>query len=103
MAAVKNEIAHILAHVNAEAATRDLSQSPGVEERAKKVRTALAVLVADARNLSRPEFVRELVSRTKDAELKSVMSKLSESDDGQRIRLILAEWVGKNRFFKDVR
>ncbi len=101
MSIVKDEVAHILRHVNAEAATTDRSQAPGVAARAQKVRDALANRVTDKRDLARSQLLSDLVSLTDDPELKPLLSRIDANDNGERVQLILAEWVGKNRFYKD--
>ncbi len=66
MPLVKEVVAHILNHVNAEAADSDPSQVAGVAERAQYVRDAVRSLAAD----------------TKDSQLGTTL--LAISDDAQR-------------------
>jgi len=101
MSTIKDELVHIFAHVNAEAATSDASQAPGVAGRAQKIRDALTPNANDTRDRTHSQFVSDLVGFTSDVTLKAIMNKLNPNDNGERIRLILAEWVGKNRFYKD--
>lgn len=101
MPTIKDEITHIFAHTNAEAATSDASQVAGVAGRAQKIRDALTSRATDTRDRTRSQFVSDLVGFTSDVELKAIMNKFNPNDNGERIRLILAEWVGKDRFYKD--
>ncbi len=96
MPVTKEVIAHILRHVNAEAADRDPSQAEGVAERAQYVRDA----------------VRNLTDDTKDNPLDTILQAISGDAPGgskrtsfrravtnmagdSRPQLAIQAWVGK--------
>ncbi len=91
---ISDSAAHILRHVNAEAATSDASQVPGVAERATKIRELLAPFAVDSRRVTRKGFLLTL-RETLDVDVKGALDAIDADDDGQNINLMLAEWVGK--------
>jgi len=93
--AISDEIAHILFHVDAEAANMHPSRNPGVPGRAQRVRVALAGFGSDNRNLPRKDILGLLIAATAgDPELKTVLSNMDENDSAQKIRRVLSAWVG---------
>ena len=60
MPRVKDVIEHILHHVNAEAATSDASQAPGVQGRATLVRLSVDTLKSDNRNIPINDILLEI-------------------------------------------
>jgi len=96
MPKVSDVIVHILFHVNAEdSGMLDSSQVPGVAARATKVRDMLAPFENNQSNLTRKQLLIEL-KKTTDVEIKARLDLMDEDDDGERIRFVLSEWVGKN-------
>jgi len=92
---VKDEIEHILFHVDAAVAGARL---PNAAARKGKIRSALMPFMADSRALSHRAFLEVLVPATQDVELKTILEGIDKDDDGQKIRLILAAWVrGEDR------
>ena len=93
---VREIVAHILLHVNAEAADRDPSQAGGVQERARLVRDTLRSLNADERELSLNDSLlafRALVpTNTREASLRRALANIKE-----RPQLAIQEWVSTNR------
>jgi hypothetical protein len=97
---VKDLVAHILRHVDAEDATRDSSQAAGVAARAQYVRDTVDSFKTDTRELSKDAILVEL----SDAASLSASQVLFQSvitntraDDGVRPQLSIQAWVGKNR------
>ena len=93
--AVRDEIAHILLHVEAEAKESDPSQTPGVAGRAQRVRVALESFKTDDRKLGRQQLLAALIRETGDSGLKGELNAIDKDDDGEKIRLSLQEWVGQ--------
>jgi len=100
MITVKEEIAHILLHVNAEANTSDVSQVAGVAGRAQRVRELVAPLEADLRGANHKNLLgvlRQRAPQIPDLELERVLLAVDEDDSGQKIRSVLREWVQVGR------
>jgi hypothetical protein len=97
MALVKDVIAHILLHVDAEASDSDPSQAPGVQERAKLVRDAVATLKDDARDLTLANTILAIRGDVPgDSRKASLLRALDNIGDGTRPQLALRAWVGQN-------
>ena len=96
MALVKEVVAHILHHVDAEAGDSDASQVAGVAQRAQLVRDAVATLKADSRDLTLRDLITaisDLVpTSTRKASLRRALGNVE-----QRPQLAIQTWVGKNR------
>jgi len=92
---VKDEIAHIRLHVEAEAASVDESQIPGVSGRAQKVRAMLDNMTGLGRTISRSQFITELEDKSGDPSSGVELAAIDKGDDGESIRSVLQEWVGK--------
>ena len=84
MPRVSETVAHILTHVNAEAATSDGSQIAGVSRRAQKIRDLLSPFTSDARDRSRQQFLEEL-RMTTDVETRGILNSLTDNDDGDQL------------------
>jgi len=97
--AIRDEIDHILFHIDAEEANPRASQSPGVAGRAQMVRALLAPVKRGTGPFNRKNLIRELKNRATDApstfaEMMVALEFLDEDDEGQKIRRVLTEWVG---------
>ena len=96
MTRVSEVVTHILFHVNAEARDSDPSQAPGVAQRARLVRDAVATLRADSRDLSLRDLITAIRDRvptsTRKASLRRALANVE-----QRPQLAIQAWVGKNR------
>ena len=93
--AVRDEIAHIFLHIDAEDVLPDPSQLPGVSGRAQKVRTMLSKITGGGRTISRADFIAELEAANNDPDLDTELAAFDKNDDGERIHTNLSEWVGK--------
>lgn len=94
MSRISSIVAHILTHVEAEAASSDSSQAPGVARRAQKVRDLLASFRTDVRDRTRKQFLLELRG-TSDIEMRAALNTIQEDDEGQTLRAVLTLWVGQ--------
>lgn len=97
MAKARDVIAHILLHVDAEAATTDRSQAAGMAERALYARDALQSLALDTRSRSRDEILLD-VSRAAvlDAKQASFQRAIRNLLGDSRPEHGIQHWVGKN-------
>ena len=94
---VEEDTAHILFHVEAEAATSDPSQVPGVAGRAQQVRVLLNPFGSDNRTIGRGAWHNELRAQPDNqSPLQQVLDDL-EDNSNQRIRLVLQTWIGTNK------
>ena len=91
-------VAHILFHVNAEAADSDPSQVPGVARRAQYVRSAVAGLRSDSRDLDMDTILAAISaaapSSTDRTEFKRVVEN-QRTVRGTRPQLAIQAWVGQ--------
>ncbi len=93
---VKETVAHILFHVDFEAANSDPSQVPGVADRAKLVHDTLLSFEDDGRTLA-PEAARsEFRNAVPDDPNKDSLVRTIDNIE-QRPQLALQAWVGENR------
>ena len=98
MPVVKELVTHILHHVNAEAATSDSSQAPGVQGRAQLVRAAVADLVDDSRDLSADVVLQEIVLAAPTLpDAASFQKALTNMMGAPRPQLAIQAWVGTKR------
>ena len=89
---VSDEIAHIFLHIDAEKDSR--GDSPDVAARHAKLKMVLDKFTTDSRIISRKDLILALTAATSDRTVKDTFELLDLDDDGQRIRLLLQEWVG---------
>ena len=89
-------MAHILFHVNAEAADSDPSQVGGVQQRAVLVRRALSSLMSDNRDLPLKATLLAVHDRVPDDPGKASLQRTLGNIE-QRPHLALQTWVGKGR------
>lgn len=98
MPAAHQVIAHILHHVNAEAADSDPSQVAGVAERAQYVRDAVRSLATDTKDRPRDTILQAIsddaLSNVKQASFRRSVVNM-KGDDGVRPQLAIQTWVGK--------
>ena len=95
MPLVKELVAHILHHVNAEAATSDHSQAPGVQGRAQLVHVAVAGLVNDARDVPVGDTLQEIaLAAPALPDTASFQTALTNMLDDPRPQLAIQAWVG---------
>ena len=98
MPVVKELVTHILHHVNAEAATSDSSQAPGVQGRAQLVHVAVAGLVNDARDLPIDRVLQEIVLATPAIpDTASFQKALTNMMGEVRPQLAIQAWVGEKQ------
>jgi len=96
MTLVKEVVAHILFHVDAEAATSDASQVSGVAQRAQLVRDAVATLKADSRDLTLSDLIADIRALVPAGSRKASLRRALANIE-QRPQLSIQTWVGKNR------
>ena len=100
MARVRDLIAHIRHHVNAEAADSDPSQVAGVSRRAQLVRDAVQGLRTDPRDLTIRDILRAIYdavpNRTGRASFRRAIENM-RAEGGTRPQLAIQTWVGKAR------
>ena len=100
MPRVRNLIAHILHHVNAEAADSDPSQVAGVSRRAQLVRDAVQSLRTDSRDLTIRDILRAIYdaipNRAGRASFRRAIENM-RAEGGTRPQLAIQTWVGKAR------
>ena len=99
VAKLSDEIAHILFHVEAEAAGAAPNQVSGVAARAQAVRDLVASWKTDSRQRTRKQLLTDMKRDVLDAELQTELEKLNPDDDGQKLRRALATWVGEGTMF----
>ncbi len=100
MPIVKDVIAHILHHVNAEAATSDQSQVAGVSKRAQYVRDSVAALEANTKDVSLDTILADISSAASlTADQTSFKRAIQNQRDSKTTRpqLAIQAWVGKAR------
>ncbi len=99
MPVVKDLVAHILRHVNAEAAESDPSQVAGVDKRAQYVRDALRGFALDQRELpldTALQFVAGGAPTSPEQDsFKRVLGNIR--DEVMRPQSAIQTWVGKNQ------
>ena len=93
---VSDQIAHMLFHVDAELRLNKQSQVSGKQIRGSALKGLLHKWARDQREMSRRDLILLLSGDTRNPNLKSLFTSLDLDDDGQRVRLVMAEWVGKN-------
>jgi len=91
--ATKDEIDHILLHVEAEAATSTPIQVPGVAGRAQQARDLLDPHKNDNQARDRGEILGLLIASAVTGRLKSVLQDLDPNNGGQPIREFVQRWV----------
>ena len=97
MIIVKEIIAHILFHVNAEVPDPlDEDQVAGVEERAQYVRDTLRTLTTNSSQKSEGEIIQMISDKTK-TDSKQDTFKRALANIEQKPQLAIQDWVGKNR------
>lgn len=97
MAIVKEVIAHILLHVNAEIPDPlDEDQVVGVEERAQYVRDTLSSLTTDSSQKSESDLIQVISDKTT-TDTKQDTFKRMLTNIEQKPQLAIQDWVGKNR------
>ena len=93
-------VAHILHHVNAEAADSDPSQVAGVADRAQLVRSAVQGLRTDPRDLAIRDSLQVIYDAIPDragqSSFRNVLVNMRASGE-TRPQLAIQTWVGKNR------
>ena len=89
-------MAHILFHVNAEAADSDPSQVGGVQQRAVLVRRALNSLRNDNRDLPLKDTLLTIRDRVPDDPGKASLQRTLGNIE-QEPQLAIQEWVGQNK------
>ena len=97
---VQSLIAHILHHVNAEAADSDPSQVAGVAGRAQLVRSAVQGLRADPRDLAIRDSLQVIYDAIPDRAGRSSFRRAIENmraEGETRPQLAIQTWVGKAR------
>ena len=98
MPVVKEVVAHILHHVNAEAANRDPSQAEGVAERAQYVRDAVRNLTADSKDSSLDTILQAIsgdaLGGAKRAPFRRAITNMAGDS---RPQLAIQEWVGRGQ------
>ncbi len=96
MVLARDVVAHILLHVNAEAADRDPSQAPGVAERAQYVRDAVTRLASDTRQRSRDKIMLAISDEAAlDSKQDSFRRAVEDTLGQSRPHLGIQAWVGK--------
>ena len=102
MPVIKDTIEHILHHVDAEAATSDPSQAPGVQGRATLVRLSVDTLKSDNRNIPVNNILSEIHGLVPGhkyrASFRRAITNIRDKNV-PRPRLAIQTWVGKNREF----
>jgi hypothetical protein len=96
---VEDLVAHILRHVNAEAATSDSSQAAGVAARAQYVRDTVGGFKTDTRELSKDAILAELSGAASLSALQAAFQQVvtnMRSEGETRPQLAVQAWVGKN-------
>ena len=97
MAKASEVIAHIMAHLEAEAATADRSQAPGVAERARYARAALQQLARDTRSRSRDEIMLDVShAAAVDAKQEGFQRTIRNLLGDSRPHHAVQRWVGQN-------
>ncbi len=97
MVLARDVVAHILLHVNAEAATRDPSQVPGVAERAQYVRDASARFLTDTRQQSRDKIMLDVsAAAVLDVKQASFQRTIANLLGDARPQQAIQDWVGQN-------
>lgn len=95
---VKDLVAHILLHVNAEVASRDFSQTAGFDNRAQHVRDIVKGFKNDLRDLPLGTILTEISNTLSASDLDPAFKRaVANMKTGARPQLALQEWVGKNR------
>ena len=98
MPRVREVIAHILHHTNAEAAESDPSQAPGVAGRAQLVRTTVGGFEADTRDLAIDALLQEITDAMPALpEAASFQRAITNMLGEPRPQLAIQGWVGKNQ------
>ena len=95
MTRVRTTVAHILFHVNAEAADSDPSQVGGVQQRAVLVRRALSSLMSDNRDLQLKATLSVVHDRVPDDPGKASLQRTLGHIE-QEPQLAIQAWVSKN-------
>ena len=96
--AVQDIVAHILFHVNAEASDSDPSQVPGVARRAQYVRSAVAGLRSDSRDLDLDTILAAISAAAPSATDRSAFLRMIENQrtvGETRPQLAIQAWVGQ--------
>lgn len=88
--------AQILFHVEAEDASVDNSQAPGVNGRAEQMRVLLDPYKGNSNAAERVEFLGMLRNENSQAGLQQLMDDFRDNDEGQRLRVFMKRWVGEN-------
>ncbi len=97
MVLARDVVAHILLHVNAEAATSDRSQAPGVAERAQYVRDSVTRLASDTRQRSRDKIMLAISDEAAlDSKQESFRRAVKNTLGEARPHLGLQAWVGQD-------
>ena len=100
MPVIKDTIEHILHHVDAEAATSDESQAPGVQGRATLVRQSVDALKTDNRNIPINDILLEIHNLAPSHSDRSSFRRAITNMRTYNIRtpqLAIQGWVGKNK------
>jgi hypothetical protein len=98
MPRVREVIAHILHHTNAEAAERDASQVAGVAQRAQLVRDAVQSFAVDNRDMTLSDLLLAIYNAIPSgADRDSFRRALTNirAESGTRPQLAIQEWVGR--------
>jgi hypothetical protein len=95
---VKELVAHILHHVDAEDATRDQSQAAGVADRAQYVRDAVRNLTADTKDSPTDSILQTISDDALLTDKQTSFQRAITNMKGEsRPQLAIQTWVGKAR------
>ena len=96
MVLARDLVAHILLHVNAEAADRDPSQTAGVAARAQYLRNAVQAIATDTRKRSRDVILLDISDRAAvGKEQASFQRAIANMLGDSRPQIAIQHWVGR--------
>ncbi len=97
MALVRDVIAHILFHINAESSDSDESQVAGVDRRAQFVRSALQDLIDDDRDISPGQILQEIHNLAPGGRERAAFRRTIRNINIEDIspQLAIQEWVAR--------
>ena len=101
MARVSDEVRHMLAHINAVANKPKYAGNAEVQARATRMREFLAAHEGDPVERTREDLVDRMKDQNTDTSLDSFLSTIERSNNGQRIRRYMSDWVRDGDRFLD--
>lgn len=88
---LKDVVAHLLLHVDAETSKVDPSQKPGLNIRKDEVHAMVSPLRNRNTEVTRAEYLDLLRGRASG----ELLDEINALDDGEKVRSALQAWVGK--------